>query len=182
MQQDALLALADMACLSFIAFLFAQAATHKLTGFDRFSGNVADYRLLPESLVKPASALFIAAELATICLLVFPASKALGAALACFLLLAYSVGIGINLMRGHTQIECGCGGARQLLSVRLLIRNAVLMGFAGAAAASHGESLSLPTPELIAGIAAGASLWIAYNLIDLLLAADGHIRITARKA
>ncbi|MDR1648497.1 MAG: hypothetical protein LBR88_10800 [Zoogloeaceae bacterium] len=181
MPQDALLTLADIACLSFIAFLFAQAVTHKLTDFNRFSGYVADYGLLPESLVKPASVMLIAAESATICLLVFPASKALGATLACFLLLTYSVGIGVNLMRGRTQIECGCGGARQFLSGGLLFRNAALVLIAGVPAVSRGLPPFPQTLELLAGIAAGLSLWIAYNLIDLLLAAAGHIRVTARK-
>ncbi|MDR3159661.1 MAG: hypothetical protein LBU11_11810 [Zoogloeaceae bacterium] len=177
--QGTLLALADIACLSFIALLFAQAAMHKLTDFPRFSGYVAEYKLLPESLRIPASAALIAAELLTVCLLVFPATKKFGATLACFLFLAYGVGIGINLARGRAQIECGCGGARQFLSSRLLLRNAVLMLFASVPAI---VSVSVPTETLerIAGIAAGASLWMAYNLIDLLLANGGHMRITAR--
>jgi hypothetical protein len=177
---EALPALADIASLSFIALLFAQAALHKLTDFHRFSGYVADYRLLPESLAKPVGAALVVAELLTVGLLLFPASRQFGAALACFLLLAYGAGISVNLARGRTQIECGCGGARQFLSGGLLFRNGILALFAGAPM-FFAPPLPLRPLDLIAGIAAGVSLWLAYNLVDSLLAADGHIRVTARR-
>jgi hypothetical protein len=42
--------------------------------------------------------------------------------------------VAINLSRGHTRIQCGCGGLDQPLSPALVARNLALMALAVAAA------------------------------------------------
>lgn len=119
------------------AVLLAAAAWHKLSDRVRFRGILSAYQVLPEALVAPA-AWFVA--LVEIALAVAWASgwslEPAAWATACLLSL-YTLAIGVNLLRGRTYIDCGCGfGAHgvQQLSGRLLLRNAVLIALALAAA------------------------------------------------
>ena len=43
-----------------------------------------------------------------------------------FLLATYALAMGINLSRGRSQIDCGCGDTPQSLSGLLVLRNCVL--------------------------------------------------------
>ena len=65
--------------------------------------------------------------------------RAAGALLAIALLAVVSSAMALNLARGHTDIDCGCGGFgaahQQPLHAGLLLRNAVLVLLALAAAA-----------------------------------------------
>ena len=113
------------------ALLFAAAAWHKFADQGRFRGILSAYRMLPELAVSPVAALIPALEAA------LAAAWALGwnlpaTALATAVLLAvYSCAIALNLLRGRTWIDCGCGfgasAAGQLLSPRLLWRNSLLI-------------------------------------------------------
>ncbi len=112
--------------LTFVLFtllIFIRAALHKIFDFLEFQGFVADYRLLPEALVKPAAGLLVMGELCIVALLLVDATRGVGLMLAAGLLAGYALAMGINLQRGHTRIECGCGGTPQLLSRSLIWRN-----------------------------------------------------------
>ena len=115
------------------ALLLAAAAWHKLADQGRFRGILGAYRLLPEVAVAPAAAMIPALEAA------LAAAWALGwnlpaTGLATAVLLAvYSCAIAVNLRRGRTFIDCGCGfGAAggQQLSSRLLWRNGGMIALA----------------------------------------------------
>jgi hypothetical protein len=112
------------------AALFAAAAVHKLCDWPRFTGALADYRVLPGPLVRFAAPLVVAAESAAAVLLLNPGSRELGAVIAAVLLVCYAGAIAINLRRGRTTIDCGCVGVarRRHIGAGLVIRNLVLAG------------------------------------------------------
>jgi uncharacterized protein (DUF58 family) len=76
-------------------------------------------------LATPAAYLLMTMELITAASLIL--NTRLGSVLALLLLTLYTAAIGINLLRGRRDIDCGCAGpaVRQTLSARLLLRNLV---------------------------------------------------------
>ncbi|MGV8955337.1 MAG: MauE/DoxX family redox-associated membrane protein [Cypionkella sp.] len=160
----------------FVSLIFARAAWHKLSEFTEFTGFVADYKLLPERLVVPASWAMAGAETLAVVLQVVPLGRPLGLSLMVLLLLAYAGAMTINIRRGRTTIECGCGGAVQPLSSSLVIRNLLLAGLGLG-------SLLLPlgamsASDAIAAIASGFGLWVAFLLIEQILANASTARLT----
>jgi hypothetical protein len=117
-----------------LALLFGLAAAHKLRAPRAFAAVFSEYRLLPAAASLPLGMALAAAELAlALALCVPPLARA--AALAAALLLAlYGVAIAINLARGRDAIDCGCGFGARPLGAGLLLRNALLVGAALAAA------------------------------------------------
>lgn len=119
-----------------LALLFASAARHKLADRAAFRRALAAYRLLPPALVATAAVVIPAAEIALAASLLAPAPAAtVGGVGVVALLAGYAAAIAINLVRGRTAIDCGCGGpdARQPIGWWLVVRNA---GLAAAAAAT----------------------------------------------
>ncbi len=117
--------------------VFGSGAVHKVANFRHFQQTMTDYRLLPAWVPAELNALMAAsicgAEWMVCILLLFPGSVHTGALLAITLLLAYMAGIGINLLRGRTHIDCGCtwGSRPSTISGWLLVRNLVLICLAG---------------------------------------------------
>lgn len=114
-----------------LAAILLLGALDKLRDLTRYSGAVAAYGLLPPALVGAFARLFVAVELAAGVLLLLPATaRVAGAWLALGLLALVSSALLLNLLRGHTDIDCGCGGpahARVGLSWWLIGRNALLL-------------------------------------------------------
>jgi uncharacterized membrane protein YphA (DoxX/SURF4 family) len=108
-----------------VAFVFAHAATHKVLDYTRHVAIVADYRVMPAWFVPLLAPLVIVLEFTAAILVLFPATRPMGLILAAGLLLAYLFSIGMNLLRGRTSIDCGCGWGSQAhpISGWLLIRN-----------------------------------------------------------
>lgn len=129
-----------------LAAVFATAAASKFAEIGPFEGIVRNYRILPDPLVVPfARALPVLESLAAIGLLFEPVR--VPAALVCAgLLLVFALAMGINILRGRTDIDCGCfvGHSRQRIGWSLVLRNLVLLATA---------ALALPAPaarELLA--------------------------------
>lgn len=123
---DPLLIYMAAACLAVILLI---GALDKLRNFDLFEGAVMAYRLLPMGTSKVFAVLFVAAELGAGLLLLVPQARMYGALLALLVLAISSVGVAINLARGHTDVACGCGNLKQQsagLSWWLVSRNSVL--------------------------------------------------------
>ncbi|WP_242671970.1 MauE/DoxX family redox-associated membrane protein [Stutzerimonas kirkiae] len=170
-----LMSMAAAAGTTFLVLLFLRAVWHKLADFDRFTGFVADYSLLPAGWVYGAAKLLVGLELASIALLLVPPLNRLGALLALALLAGYGLAMGINLWRGHTRIDCGCGGPAQHLSPALLLRNALLALFAVPVLL---VGIAPITPfAALAAIVGGTLLWLVYNVAEQLLANAGHIQL-----
>ena len=113
-----------------IAVLLASAATHKVRTPARFARQLADYQLLPASLVRPVARLVPLLELAIAFALLVPVSRGWAALSAASLLALYAAAIGINLWRGRRDIDCGCAGpdqAQPLRPVLLLIALVVMI-------------------------------------------------------
>jgi hypothetical protein len=115
--------------------LLLLGAADKLRDAARFRAVVDDYALLPAALV-PAFALALPLAEALAGVLLLPgATRGFGALLAAAVLLLATAAVAINLRRGRTAIDCGCGGAAHTpLSAGLLARNGVLLLAAAAAA------------------------------------------------
>ena len=110
-----------------VGMVFVLAGLTKLRHRDLLAGVIANYRLLPSALTGPAALLLPPVELAlgTALLLSGHWLAALG---AMALLLLFAAAMAINIRRGRSQIDCGCGRSqlRQPLSWLLVGRNAVL--------------------------------------------------------
>lgn len=134
------------------ALVLVAAALQKLRDWQSFRAAVANYRLLPEALVVPVALGVPAGEmLAGVALAVEPL-RIFGALLATAVIGASTAAVAINMLRGRSHIDCGCGGieGRQTLSWALVMRNVVLVVVLVAGA--------VVTPPLPAGMPAHATL------------------------
>ena len=141
-----------------VGWLFAWAAWHKVRGFGAFQGILASYRLLPARAIRPIAAGLVLVEALT------GLGAALGSPLALqvamLLLVLYAGAIGLNLLRGHVLLDCGCGGQPQPLSWWLVGRNLLLAGAAGLALLPVGERHL----TLLDGITVAAAVLVAATL------------------
>ena len=151
---------------SFLCLVFVRALLHKLGGFGELVGTVRDYRLVPWP--RAVALALTAAELLIVLGLLWPASRQIAAAAGAVLLAVYALAIGINLHRGRTSIDCGCGGAAQGISALHLLRNAVLIGLAVAVALI--DSPALPHVAAAVVVAGGVILlWMVFLACEQLL-------------
>jgi hypothetical protein len=158
-----------------LAVLFAAAAVHKLRQRTRFEAQLAEYRLMPAVLVAPAARVLAGLELAAGILLLAPPFRGYGGALAAALLVAYAAAIGINLARGRSYIDCGCGDTPQLLSPWLLLRNGVL-AVGAVAVAMPGTERALGWIDWAVALAALLVLMITHAAVEQLLANASALR------
>jgi uncharacterized membrane protein YphA (DoxX/SURF4 family) len=115
-----------------LSVIFLTGAWQKLRDPALFHANVENYRLLPDVLAWPAAILLPVWELAAGILVLFDATRTAGAVLAIGLLSVVTAAVVINLLRGRTEIDCGCGSlgghvGDQTLNWGLPARNAVLV-------------------------------------------------------
>jgi len=119
-----------------VAAIFLEAAQHALSDRQDFAGVLAAYRIAPVSWAEAIGVTLPALQIVAAIALMVPRLAVPGAWLALALLLLFTVAISINLWRGRTHIDCGCGGDSQRISYALVMRNLVLTAaVAGALAA-----------------------------------------------
>lgn len=176
MTQASFSSLLSAAITVFIALIFVRAAWHKLGEFTEFTGFVADYKVLPETFVTPVSAAIVGAELLVVLLQLLPGGQVFGLLLALTLFGAYAAVMSINIVRGRTSIECGCGGAVQPLSWTLVGRNGVLM--AVTLLAVFLAPYALDTAGAATAISAGFAIWVGFLLSEQILANASLARLT----
>jgi hypothetical protein len=109
-----------------LALLFFLAAHHKLAEGAHFDAQLGAYRVLPEALLPVVARLLPITELAIAVLLILPVTRTAAAFAAAALVTVYALGMLINLLRGRTDIDCGCGAEPQEISYWLVLRNAIL--------------------------------------------------------
>lgn len=147
-------------CAAAVAVILLMGAWQKLADNGVFRATVELYDLLPAGLVGLFAVVYPLAE-------VLAAGALLGWADGPALLLPVGVlgiatlGVAINVLRGRSDLECGCGGgdSHPHLSWALVVRNLLLIG-----------------AVLLAGIAEGtrALVWIDYlSVAALTLAITG---------
>ncbi|NJD35024.1 MAG: DoxX family membrane protein [Betaproteobacteria bacterium] len=122
---------AASAMCAFLAVIFLTGAWQKLRDLSLFQANIDNYRLLPDGLAWPVAIVLPMWELAAGVLVLFDSTRTAGAALAIGLLLVVTAAVVTNLMRGRTEIDCGCGSlgghvGDQTLNWGLTVRNALL--------------------------------------------------------
>jgi hypothetical protein len=159
----------------FTALLFANAARHKISDWDALTRFVADYRVMPPGSVPLTSKIVTAAEIAVPVSLLFREWRQYGAILAIGLLTVYAAAIALNLLRGRTYIDCGCGGATRPLAWSLVARNAILSGIAALVLLSNGNAP--PLSAVFIGIAVGLMTWAAYVTVEQVLHNQARIRV-----
>jgi Methylamine utilisation protein MauE len=113
-------------------------AVQKLREREVFADVLAQYRLLPAGLLPAVSWALPLLEAAAGLALLFAASRAAGAVLAVAVLAVVTGAVVVNLLRGRTELDCGCGGPGQRIGWGLVGRNALLMAAAVLAAGEGG--------------------------------------------
>lgn len=114
-----------MTAMGTLAFVFALSVNHKLRDYGRFRASLAAYQLVPERLLSLFAPLVILLELTAIVAILLPTGPGVSVAFA--LLLVYTLALTVNLLRGNTSIDCGCGDAPTPISGWLLLRNGALL-------------------------------------------------------
>jgi hypothetical protein len=153
-----------------IALLFASAAAQKLRSPAHFAEIFAGYRLLPDTAARRLAWLIPCIELAVAAALLWEPGRRIAILCAAAVLIAYASGLGVNLLRGRLDLDCGCGAARdrRTLSAWMVWRNLLLASVLGLAALPWAPRACGLTDLLtvMAGLMACAALYAA---IDRLL-------------
>ena len=121
-----------------LSCVFVTAGFHKCQAPAEFATTLRNYKILPEALIRQCVYLLPVAEIMTGVALLIPAVARLAAVAAGALLTAYIFAIGVNLLRGRRNIDCGCGGPqqKQTISEWMIARNGLLLFLAALAGAS----------------------------------------------
>lgn len=157
---------------SAMALLFVVAALHKLRDRDAFRATLDAYALLPQALSAPLARAVPVLEIAAAVLLVTPRAAAAGGALAALLLGVYALAMGVNLLRGRRDLDCGCmgPGARSPVGPGLIVRNAVLIAVALVAGFAPLAARPLAWLDFVTVPLAVAVLAVLYAAAERLLA------------
>ena len=164
-----LAAIASVAGRVCVGLVFLLAAVQKAQHWKILSGVIANYRLLPRILVIPAAALLPPLELALGLLLLVGVAQDWAALGTVLLLAVFAAAMAINLRRGRTHIDCGCGQSflKQSLSWTLVARNAVLAALLLPSLSPIGP---LPMSATLIGAGAGFAFFLLYLLLNVLSA------------
>lgn len=151
-----------------VALVLLGAAWHKLSEPNAFLSALAAYRIVPAGALDPIARAVPWTEIAIAAGLLVPLTRVGALFAAAALFLAYGTAIAVNLFRGRSYIDCGCGGAAHPLSWGLVVRNAVLAAAALAVTAPTSDRAFdwLDAVTLVAGVLA---FYVAYLMADELL-------------
>ncbi len=150
-----------------IGLLFFTAARHKMNSGRRFEAQLAAYRLLPESMLRPVAKALPWLELTVAVALLVPVTRIPAALVAIALLVMYATAMAVNIKRGRSEIDCGCGDQPQSLSRWLLLRNAVLAVATAALIAPVAER-ALDVADILFMVILTATLSLAYVMCEQL--------------
>lgn len=158
-----------------VAIVFLVGAWHKFADLHAFRFAVERYRLLPEWASRVLALALPPVEAVAGLLLLLPATRGTGAVVAAALVCFVTAAVVVNLLRGHVDIDCGCGvaGDRQRLSWVLVVRNAALLGVCALAGAPE-AARALVWLDAFTAIFATLALWAVW-------AAAGELLSDARR-
>jgi uncharacterized membrane protein YphA (DoxX/SURF4 family) len=156
----AVLSVAGRVC---VGLVFVLAAVQKAQHWKLLSGVISNYRLLPRFAVPAVSALLPPVELTVGLLLLSAQAMPWAQFVAMALLVLFAAAMAINIRRGRSSIDCGCGQSflKQSLRWSLVARN-------GALALLLLPSFSIPALPMslvLSGVAGG----LAFFLLTLVL-------------
>ena len=166
-----------------VALVLVAAVVHKLRSWPAFRAAVADYRLLPDAFVAPAAVALCSLEAVAGVALLVEGLRIAGAWLAIAAIGIATAAVTINVLRGRTDIHCGCGGieSRQSLSWSLVARNGALI----VALAASASVATAPRPTFVtyATLAAATlALVVLYVAASQLLANRSHLADLASRS
>lgn len=152
------------------ALLFVSAAVHKLRNLSRFTEIFTAYKVLPDALSRRLAWTIPCVELGVGAALLWPATRNMAVPAALAVLIAYAAGIGVNLLRGRVDLDCGCGAARDRRGIAawMVWRNLILAAALGLTLLPWStRSLNLTDVlTLVGGLLVGV---ILYASVDRLL-------------
>ncbi|WP_421910280.1 MauE/DoxX family redox-associated membrane protein [Marinobacter sp.] len=165
-----------------LSVILASAASHKLRKPHWFRRQVNEYQLTPPLLTSAIALALPVTELMAATGLLWETSRPYAASLALALVAAYALAIGINLLRGRHDMDCGCSGPamRQPLHPILLLRN----GFLGVLALGalipaferttsvHDNFIMIAAGTVAILLYTAADLWLVYRPLLLKLSGD----------
>lgn len=181
---DPVLLYAASAALACVLLL---GALEKLRDMAGFAAIVSAYRILPAAASGVFAWAYVLTEALAGALLLAPAGQAVGAQLALLALAVATSALAFNLLRGHRDIDCGCGGPasrgpgrgaqRAGLSWWLVLRNAVLaLWTAPALVAAAGQSRGLQWADSAAVFGLAMAAVGLYHTANHLLASHLKLR------
>lgn len=117
-----------------IGLLFLTSGIAKALDLTRFTASVAEYKLIPSNMSAPIAYALVSLELTTGVLLLVGLFTTIATLIAIMLLAVFSTAVAMNLLRGRTQIDCGCLGglSEQYLSWSIVARNVAVALLASA--------------------------------------------------
>lgn len=169
-----LASLASVTITGLLAIILARAAWHKVDRFLETVGFAQGYGLVSDDRAAPVVRALTAIEALTVAALLLPGLRLAGALSAATLFAGYGLLMALALRQGRRQIDCGCGGAPQIVSAFTLARNATLTGLALVLAGLPADRVS--PAEAATAIAAALVLSAIYATIERLASHLPHIR------
>jgi hypothetical protein len=162
-----------------LSVVLISGAWQKLWEHEEFAATLENYRLLPATLVNGMAYLLPLVEGVAGVLLLFGATRLPAALLALALLLLVTSAVAINLARGDTEIDCGCGGlagaiGEQTISWGLVVRNLVVMAAIPWIAADS-TTRDLVWMDYLTVAGATLALLFLYALVSQLLATQPRL-------
>lgn len=112
----------------FLSVILIRAALHKIRARKKFQAELQAYQLLPEFSLSATTWLLIFTELSCSVLLLDP-TRSFPALITAILFCLYALAMAINLLKGRTNIDCGCTGPtgiKKTIAWSLVIRNVIL--------------------------------------------------------
>lgn len=108
-----------------LAFLFVATAFDKMKNWQNHHFSISQYKLLPKRLIKYFLLIIIGLELMIAFLFYFFSVNIYSIGLITVTLLIYTSAVVINLIRGNTAINCGCGSLleNKELNYGIVVRN-----------------------------------------------------------
>ena len=166
---------------TFLAVMFTAAAIGKLIRLEEFYGVVRNFRLLPDALSRTVAMVLPVVELAVAAGLLITPLAVPAALSAAVLLVVFGLAIAINVLRGRTQIDCGCfrNGIKQRISWAMVGRNVLLTAMALGAVALLPLARPAGVPDLAVGMTAGAVLFLLYFSASMLAGLPARQTTTA---
>lgn len=165
----ALLASASIAGRTCVGLVFLLAAVQKVLHWRILPGVIANYRLLPQWMVLPATALLPPTEMILAILLLSAQFRPWPSMVAMLVLLLFAAAMAVNIRRGRAHIDCGCGESflRQTLNGALVARNGLLAALLIPSLVATGR---MDMPLTLSAVAAGLGLFLLYLLLNILVA------------
>lgn len=165
-----------------IALVLITAGVGKIQHWAEFLGVVANYRLLPGSLVKAVGYALPPVEIALGVSLFIPPLSPWTSLCVGALLIAFAAAMAINIARGRRHIDCGCfqSALKQSLSWTLVVRNVVLT-FLIVISGLMPETL-LRAASAVEAVATGTILFIVLQTLNLLWSIVPHWQRSADSA